>query len=412
MNFTVVSYYFPPSRIANSRRPWLLAREMSRRGHRVNVITHAPPLSEADEDYFAQAREVGLRVELVDDPLLRWQRRWGKVGALRCLMSRLWPDNVMPWTICAARLLRRQVEGTTVLACVHPVSSLLLHRLVHARQSDLVYDYLESVTPFRRHVPYDCFPHRHLAGSIERIERSALLRARGAIFTSQRCREAYIDAGFIDPRRSAYIPHACDPIPLAGRRVATDGVLVVSHVGHFNQDRSPETFLRGLALFIQRTGAVRRRFRVDLYGNGLGPYPQLPTELGIDGLVKDCGEVGRGEWQAAVAQSHALLLVAGPRHNLFFPSKIPEYVAARRPILAILPPDSEANAFLQRTGRGEWTCEYGDVEAVARCLREIWNRFLSGRLGDPLPENPSVLMASQVDRWEAVLEGSLRFGGP
>lgn len=403
MNLTIVTTEFPPSRIANARRPWLLAREMRAAGHRVRVIARrfAGPDPAATEE---GDRATGLEVIRLPDPVPAWQRRWEGVRAMRALVRRLWPDEFLPWVRNAARWFRTHGDGGPVLACINPPSLLFLDRLAPALRGAVVYDYLESVTPFRREVPHHFALHRALQGRVEAAERAALGRARRAVFTSSVNRGAYASAGLIGTDRSVYLPHFCDPNPHAEGDLPCEGEMVVTYVGYFNRDRSPATFLRGLRRFLDREPGAASRLRVHCHGNGLGLHGHLAAELGVRDVVLDRGELEYGAILPAIARSHVLLLVAAPRHRLFYPSKAAEYVAARRPILSLVAPGSEIAGILREAGRDGWLCRDDDEEAVGRALAQAWEEFRSGRLGRRLPECPSVLTAHFVPQWRAVLE--------
>jgi glycosyltransferase involved in cell wall biosynthesis len=323
----------------------------------------------------------------------------------------MWPDDALPWTLAAARRLKTTAPAGPVLACIHPVSSLLLSRWLPAGGGGMVFDYQESVTPFRRQVPYEYLPHRRMVGWLARLERSALRRADGAVFTSDVNREAYVGEGLIDPSRSRYIPHACDPNPHAGARLSCGERLVISHVGYFNQDRSPEVFLRGLAAFLKRRPEAANRVRVDLYGNGLGPHRGLCADLGLVPVVCECGETDYEVCLGAIANSHLLLLVAAPCHRLFFPSKLPEYIAARRPVLALLPVDSDARPILRASGRDARVCTHDAPDQVTECLETAWAAYVAGDLGAPLADYAGVLFERSVDAWMEALSAFSRSDG-
>jgi len=398
VNLTIVSYYFPPSRIANARRPALLARELARSGHTVRVLTCGgdPAGGEAAE---MGVDCPGVRVERIADPTVAWRRRWSRSRLLKSVLRRMWPDEALFWVLAVVRRLRSVPPGGPVLVMVLPVSSLLVPFLLRRTGVDVIVDYLESVTLFRRQVPYEFLPHRRMLHLLELLERAALRRARGAVFTSGVNRDAYVRAGLVDRERSRYIPHACDPNPLAGSRLSCDGPLVIAHVGYFNRDRSPEVFLRGLACFLRRKPEAACRLRVDLFGNGLGPHHGLGVSLGLDSVIRERGETDYEDCLAAIARSHVLLLVASSCHTLFFPSKLPEYLAARRPILALLPPDSDARPLLSEAGRNDWVCDEDSTDSVAQSLEGLWIRFLDGTLGHALPVYDRALFGRHLQTW-------------
>jgi len=402
MKLIIVSSEFPPSRIANARRPALLAREMHACGHSVEVITREPVHS-TTTGALEWKDESGIVVHRIPDPVIAWRKKWGRVRVVRGLLNRLWPDDQLVWVFQAARWLRKMKGSATVVANILPVSMILLRWLVPSRRFYFVYDYLESVTPFRRQVPHDSVLHRQLAGLLGRIERDVLSRSDRVVFTCSENRAAYISDGLCDAERSVYIPQYCDPNPYAEADLPCDGKMIISYVGYFNRDRSPETFLSGLRTFLDQQPDAAQHTVVNCYGNGLGLHQHLVAVLHLEGIVNDCRTLDYDEILPISAKSHILLLVTSPKHRLFFPSKVAEYITARRPVLALVPPESEVEAALRQSGRDDWICPEEDAGAVADCLSQAWRMFQAGELGHRLPVCEETVPAHFNSAWKAVL---------
>ena len=82
--------------------------------------------------------------------------------------------------------------------------------------------------------------------------------------------------------------------------------------------------------------------------------------------------------------SEALLLLipdAGGRGRGVLSGKVFEYIAARRPILAAVPPDGAAADLIRETGAGIVAAP-DDVDALRDALLELDRRFRNGGLQD------------------------------
>jgi len=80
--------------------------------------------------------------------------------------------------------------------------------------------------------------------------------------------------------------------------------------------------------------------------------------------------------------SEALLLLipdAGGRGKGVLSGKVFEYLAAERPILALVPPDGAAADLIRETGAGV-VAPPDDVEAIKAALAELHERFANGGL--------------------------------
>jgi glycosyltransferase involved in cell wall biosynthesis len=80
--------------------------------------------------------------------------------------------------------------------------------------------------------------------------------------------------------------------------------------------------------------------------------------------------------------SEALLLLvpdAGGRGKGVLSGKVYEYIAAGRPILAVVPPDGAAAALVRETGAGVVVAP-DDVEGIRAALVDMQARFANGGL--------------------------------
>jgi len=247
-------------------------------------------------------------------------------------------------------------------------------------------------------------PHRQLAKFLRKLEKYSLSRAKRAVFTSSENRNEYVSLGLCPYEKTIYIPHYSDSNAFAVADLPFSAELVITYVGYFNRDRSPKAFLEGLRKLLQREPESETKIRVNIYGNGLGVYSNIVDELGLQNVVNDCGFVDRERVSEITAFSHVLLLVTSPQHKLFFPSKVVEYIVARRPILALLSPESEVVSLLKESGRDQWICSYDNPDQVADCLSRLYQLHEAGELTKILPEYQYVLTNQYTPTWEKVFE--------
>jgi hypothetical protein len=86
-----------------------------------------------------------------------------------------------------------------------------------------------------------------------------------------------------------------------------------------------------------------------------------------------------------IAQSaHLLLVIDAPaEHSVFLPSKIVDYLALRRPILALTPPAGASARVLG--GLGFPTVNPSDEEGILAMLREALRRWQNGQSATIVP---------------------------
>src|SRR5581483_2923536 len=155
----------------------------------------------------------------------------------------------------------------------------------------------------------------------------------------------------------------------------------LTHTGSFFGKRDPRPFLTALErsgfddVVVRFLGDFRAADREWAEGLGLGDrlelIPYAPRRRSLE-LQRD---------------SEALLLLipdAGGRGRGVLSGKVFEYLAAERPILAVVPPDGAAADLIRETGAGI-VVPPDDVEAIARELAALRDAWQAGSLdGTPL----------------------------
>src|SRR6185295_1202352 len=101
-----------------------------------------------------------------------------------------------------------------------------------------------------------------------------------------------------------------------------------------------------------------------------------------------------------------LLLVVSAAHNLFMPSKIVDYFGARRPILALVPKESEMRRVLDTAGFADFACDEFDIANGAAALERLWDCYLAGTLVGDMEKSAFWSSETQVPRYLDLVSGS------
>jgi glycosyltransferase involved in cell wall biosynthesis len=149
-------------------------------------------------------------------------------------------------------------------------------------------------------------------------------------------------------------------------------ILTLSYVGSLYDAHSPEPFLRALKVMLETYPDKRGRFRVRLVGSGAPRTSQLVLGLGLDDVVEVGAPVPHAEAVKLQRSSQALLLflTVDSDHSTFIPSKLFEYVAARRCIFAVTR-GGALQRILQDRNLTAWIYAPEDIEAMADGLCEL-----------------------------------------
>jgi glycosyltransferase involved in cell wall biosynthesis len=183
----------------------------------------------------------------------------------------------------------------------------------------------------------------------------------------------------------------------AGRRDEVGAPLRIVYAGALYHRRRPTPLLDAMRLLKARGDVASGSIEILIAGN---VTPDIEAELRATGWpeIRLLGHLDQTATRSVLDDAHVLVsLEADGEHELlksFFPSKLLDYLAARRPILAIAPRESEASR-LCAEGYG-WSHEPADVEGIATRLRELSALHRSGRWGAAMPETepPARLQAA------------------
>jgi glycosyltransferase involved in cell wall biosynthesis len=177
------------------------------------------------------------------------------------------------------------------------------------------------------------------------------------------------------------ITNGCDFDDFAGLEYRRADRLRLTHAGSFFGKRDPKPFLQALADSGLEDVTVR------FLGDFRPGDREFMESLGLEDRVELIDHVPRRESLRLQRDSDALLLLipeADGRGRGILSGKVFEYLAAERPILALVPPDGAAAELIRDTGSGVVVAP-DDVTAIRGALFDLHARWRDGSLeGTPL----------------------------
>jgi glycosyltransferase involved in cell wall biosynthesis len=199
------------------------------------------------------------------------------------------------------------------------------------------------------------------------------------------------------------IANGSDFDDFAGLEHTPSDRLRITHAGSFFGKRDPKPFLTAL----KQSGLddVSVRF----LGDFRSVDREWAQELDLGDRLELIAYAPRRRSLELQRDSDVLLLLipdAGGRGKGVLSGKVFEYLAAERPILAVVPPDGAAAELIRETGAGIVVAP-GDVEGIAAALRELHARWQDGSLdGAPLSEEwrDKVSRRTRVEELAQLLE--------
>jgi glycosyltransferase involved in cell wall biosynthesis len=386
LKLLLVTLYFPPAGGGGVQRPLKFASHLPALGIETHVLAPDDPkwlhedaeLPLPTQAWVHRARYVGPRGRRIADELHGRSgvdlavRRAATVGR-RLLV----PDENVTWNATAIpkaiSIARR--EGIDVVMTTSPPGSVhLIGAAVQAATgAKWVADLRDSLV---------AHPHRRDDGLAARAKQQAVRgvaqlvahRADAIVTAADAIAE---EARGLHPRGSVTtIENGCDFDDFAGIEYDRSDRFRVTHAGSFFGKRDPKPFLRALAESGLDDVTVR------FVGDFRPGDRELMEELGLADKVEIVDYVPRRRSLELQRESDVLLLLipeAGGRGRGVLSGKVFEYLAAERPILALVPPDGAAARLLRDTGAGVVVAPE-DVEAIRDALVELHAQWRDGGL--------------------------------
>ncbi|MGD0166991.1 MAG: glycosyltransferase family 4 protein [Gaiellaceae bacterium] len=402
----IVSFYFPPAGGGGVQRPLKLARYLPELGIETHVLAptdprwiHSDPdLPLPEQARIHRARYTGPRGRLPAQELYGLtglRRLWRRATLVprRLVLpdeNSLWLATALP---AALRIVRR--EKIDVILTTSPPSSVhvlgaAVKRLTGVRW---IADLRDSIV-----AKPDRNVERALVRAKERghrrVARRVAKRADAIVCVTPTIAEEMRALGAL--QEIAVIPNGADIDDFAGVAYTPGKRFRITHTGSFFGRRNPRPFLSALAeidapITARFVGDFRPADRAWVESLGLGERLELipfrPHREAVE-LQRD-------------SEALLLLLPNEGGRGLDVPSgKLYEYLAARRPILASVPPEGAAAELVRSAGAGV-VVPPEDEGAIKVALSELVERWRRGELTDvELPPE----IGERIDRKTRVRE--------
>ena len=406
-----MTLYFPPAGGGGVQRPLKLAQYLPALGIETHVLApddpkwiHSDPeLRVPTQAWVHRVRYLGPKgrkpaEELHGKEGLERLATQAKLASRRLLV----PDENVSWNLTAipAAIRIARAEGIDVVVTTSPPNSVHLvgAAVQKATGARWLADLRDSLV---------AHPHRRTdsaavraKGKVDEAVASLVSRRADAISCASEAISEEVQK--LSPSGTVEtIANGCDFDDFAGLVYSPSSRMRITHAGSFFGKRSPRPFLQalhdsGLDVVARFLGDFRTADREWADGLGLGDrlelIPYAPRARSLE-LQRD---------------SEALLLLipeADGRGKGVLSGKVFEYLAASRPILAVVPPDGAAAELIRETGSGV-VADPDDVDAIRAALEELHGRFAAGGLPDvELPEvtRYQLSRAARVDEMAELL---------
>lgn len=410
----IVSAYFPPANLPGVHRVIRFARHLREDGWQVSVITMAPNYfdthAKCDEGLLERVAEgvVVCRTKVfrgmskiveVRDTVRQFRNREmtkqkPMAAAARDLQSRrtawqrlkewvldllLFPDPDIGWYWYALRQGREMLKTNhvdVILSTAPPhTSHLIAARLSRRFNIAWVADFRD---PMARIPFYWSRKDKKLKKALwERLEKRIVAEADAVILNTDRMKREFENVYGEKVSQKLYcVSNGFDSEffeKFNNIEPPQGDCLIITHAGSLYGSRNPTALLEALALAISRGHIPKEGIQLNLLGSYVRAWglPEKVEELKLGSVVNLLAPVPHGECLKSMAASHVLLVIQ-PESIIQVPAKLYEYMALRRPVLALAPEGAVGD--LVREGNLGILVPPTNVDAIANALCRLYDQ--------------------------------------
>jgi len=212
----------------------------------------------------------------------------------------------------------------------------------------------------------------------KKLEKKVLDAADHVVTVSPGCAT---DLERIAHKKIEVINNGFDPTDYDFEMPKLDKTFTISHFGAFNKDRNPAALWTGMNELSQADPDFKRLLRINLIGQtDQSVIADIEkNNLKENLIIKD--HLPHREGLIELSKSQVLLLPLNDAPNVkgILPGKMYEYMALRRPILALGPTDADYAAILHETKAGI-PLGFNDIAGIMGTLQEYFRLFKENKL--------------------------------
>ncbi|OGC92949.1 MAG: hypothetical protein A2142_01855, partial [candidate division Zixibacteria bacterium RBG_16_48_11] len=398
----IIAYYFPPLGGAGVQRALKFVKYLPEFGWEPVVLTVKKISYPAWDETLLQEIPSGAKIwrsGSLDPQRLVYlfnrlsnlrpaQRKSGSGGLsadrLRFLKWFLIPDSKIGWFPLALwkglRLVRKE-NIDLIFSTSPPVTAHLVgHWLSKLSKKPLVADFRD---------PWDLvaqdYPSTLHKRASQAVKRKIFDRAKGFTAVNRQIADELLQGA--TGIKSEIISNGFDSTDLEGLKVNLSDKFEIVHLGTFNRLNDPNPFLRAFSELIQTNETFAQKASFTKVGLVLDwNWSALLKQYNLQNNVVSIDYLPHCESLEYLLRAKVLLLATGGRTDspLLSTSKIFEYLAARKPILAIVP-ENGAAADLLRENKIGIIVNPLDKNEIKRALLSLFDQYRAGTLESGLP---------------------------
>ena len=412
----IIAYYFPPTGGGAVQRAAKFVKYLPSFGWKPVVLTvENPDFDILDESLLNDIPEdVEVYKTCSFDPV-RWYRtrRYGPKSRLEVegskLSSRDVPSSLGVMPSLARTLLKTPKYILNNLVLVPddyvgwiPFAVLKGCRIIRKEKIDAIYAtgkpwssflialFLGLITkrPYILDLrdPWVLTPYSSLAGirlkqKIEGFwEKICFSYAKKVININEQITKSYVQYyPSIPSNRFTSITHGFDPDDfLSTREIKKDNKFTISFIGTLYSNTSPNNLLKAVSSIVSKSPTLRNTIQLKFVGFVPSYVLRMIKDLELEHVVETLGYLQHKESIQHMVNSDVLLLLLNKAESNInaqvSTGKLFEYLASRRPILALIPDNTDAAKLINKIGAGK-VVDPDDWRGIKNGIYEMYRKY-------------------------------------
>jgi hypothetical protein len=211
-----------------------------------------------------------------------------------------------------------------------------------------------------------------------KLERKVLQKADAVLVVSRGMEEEFAP---MKPKKLQVITNGYDESDVQVGTLALDAKFSISHIGTLNAARNPRTVWKVLSEICAENIDFKKDLQIQLVGKVDFSVLEDIQRYGLQEQLLKIDYLSHSEAIAKQNTSQVLMLLINQSGNAkgILTGKFFEYLAAKRPILAVGPTDGDAAVVLNETGAGVMV-DFADEQATKTAILNYYNLYKNAAL--------------------------------
>lgn len=211
-----------------------------------------------------------------------------------------------------------------------------------------------------------------------KLEREVIQNADTVLVVSRGMEEEFAP---MKPKKLQVITNGYDESDVQVGTLTLDGRFSISHIGTLNAARNPRIVWKVLSEICAENIDFKKDLQIQLVGKVDFSVMEDIQSYGLQEQLLKIDYLSHSEAIAKQNSSQVLMLLINQSGNAkgILTGKFFEYLAAKRPILAVGPTDGDAAVVLNETGAGV-IVDFADEQATKTAIQNYYNQYKKGTL--------------------------------